>query len=374
MAQGIARGESTTAIAKRFEKIGVSEGAAAKRLARTMIGGAQNGGKQAAMQRASASGIIMGKLWKAFHDARTRDSHIMLDNEIVAVDDAFSNGCRYPRDPGGAPGEICNCRCTMSGKVMGFRHADGSVTMVDMSVNCTEMPEGVFPPGYTYSQWKQDAQNRITAKQLREEELAAAENPGYGNSLLKKGRNSGIFQSNGKVGDTIEDSVIVKSYQIEPTNEKIVSELKAFGNAYAYAPVEHSLVITPDGRCFEVRGGVSAVHTEVVGAENLKGSIVIHNHPLDEYSSDFYDSFSIEDMQFAVETESWTQYLVSGKLKNSVVIDEKMTVDEITQLFFEARNEAYQLAFDSGADMEGVQLCTLREMAKKDERIKFNEY
>ena len=184
VAQGIAQGESTTAIAKRFEKIGVSEGAAAKRLARTMIGGAQNGGKQAAMQRASASGIIMGKQWKAFHDARTRDSHIMLDNEIVAVDDACSNGCRYPRDPEGAPGEICNCRCGMSGKVMGFRHADGSVTMVDMSVNCTEMPEGIFPPGYTYSQWKQDAQNRITTKQLREEELAAAENPGYGNSLF----------------------------------------------------------------------------------------------------------------------------------------------------------------------------------------------
>ena len=193
VAQGIAQGESTTAIAKRFEKIGVSEGAAAKRLARTMIGGAQNGGKQAAMQRASASGIIMGKQWKAFHDARTRDSHIMLDNEIVAVDDAFSNGCRYPRDPGGAPGEICNCRCTMSGKVMGFRHADGSVTMVDMSVNCTEMPEGVFPPGYTYSRWKQDAQNRITAKQLREEELAAAENPGYGNSLLQMNAKSGIM-------------------------------------------------------------------------------------------------------------------------------------------------------------------------------------
>ncbi|MBR3439051.1 MAG: hypothetical protein IKH13_06065, partial [Clostridia bacterium] len=190
MAQGIAQGESTTAIAKRFEKIGVSEGAAAKRLARTMIGGAQNGGKQAAMQRASASGIIMGKQWKAFHDARTRDSHIMLDNEIVAVDDAFSNGCRYPRDPEGAPGEICNCRCGMNGKVMGFRHADGSVTMVDMSVNCTEMPEGVFPPGYTYSQWKQDAQNRITAKQLREEELAAAENPGYGNSLLGRMSNT----------------------------------------------------------------------------------------------------------------------------------------------------------------------------------------
>ena len=195
VAQGIAQGESTTAIAKRFEKIGASEGAAAKRLARTMIGGAQNGGKQAAMQRASASGIIMGKQWKAFHDARTRDSHIMLDNEIVAVDDAFSNGCRYPRDPEGAPGEICNCRCGMSGKVMGFRHADGSVTMVDMSVNCTEMPEGVFPPGYTYSQWKQDAQNRITAKQLREEELAAAENPGYGNSLLQKGRNSVTISS-----------------------------------------------------------------------------------------------------------------------------------------------------------------------------------
>lgn len=79
MAQGVARGESTTAIAKRFEKIGVSEGAAAKRLAGTMIGGAQN---------------------------------------------------------------------------------------------------------------------RITAKQLREEELAAAENPGYGNSLLKKGRKHGIITSN----------------------------------------------------------------------------------------------------------------------------------------------------------------------------------
>ena len=215
MAQGIAQGESTTAIAKRFEKIGVSEGAAAKRLARTMIGGAQNGGKQAAMQRASTSGIIMGKQWKAFHDARTRDSHIMLDNEIVAVDDAFSNGCRYPRDPEGAPGEICNCRCGMSGKVMGFRHADGSVTMVDMSVNCTEMPEGVFPPGYTYSRWKQDAQNRITAKQLREEELAAAENPGYGNSLLQKGRKSGIITTKISNGVVVNQMDADKYYKMK---------------------------------------------------------------------------------------------------------------------------------------------------------------
>ena len=40
------------------------------------------------------------------------------------------------------------------------------------------------------------AQNRITAKQLREEELAAAENPGYGNSLLKIDEKGGIILSN----------------------------------------------------------------------------------------------------------------------------------------------------------------------------------
>jgi SPP1 gp7 family putative phage head morphogenesis protein len=57
---------------------------------------------------------VEGKEWIATLDDRVRDSHLMLDGEIVAKDKKFSNGLRYPGEAGGEANETINCRCAIA--------------------------------------------------------------------------------------------------------------------------------------------------------------------------------------------------------------------------------------------------------------------
>ena len=86
---------------------------AAVRNARTMITGAQNGGRQESYSRASAMGIAIEKEWMSTNDGRVRDSHMHLNGVRVKYNETFPNGCMYPGDSRGAPCEVYNCRCTM---------------------------------------------------------------------------------------------------------------------------------------------------------------------------------------------------------------------------------------------------------------------
>ena len=58
------------------------------------------------------------KTWHHRHQANPRDgrhgtpNHVAMDVETVAIDEVFSNGLRYPRDPDNMqPEEVINCRC-----------------------------------------------------------------------------------------------------------------------------------------------------------------------------------------------------------------------------------------------------------------------
>lgn len=62
---------------------------------------------------------------------------------MVDYDRPFSNGCRYPGDPRGRPGEVYNCRCTMVAKVRG----------VDTSDGLRRDRYGLLPD-MTYAQWE----------------------------------------------------------------------------------------------------------------------------------------------------------------------------------------------------------------------------
>ena len=64
-------------------------------------------------------GIRLKKQWVATLDGRTRHTHREIDGEIVGIDETFDNGCQFPGDPLGAPGETFNCRCTMIAAVEG---------------------------------------------------------------------------------------------------------------------------------------------------------------------------------------------------------------------------------------------------------------
>lgn len=117
---GIMQGKSVTKIADELLKsMAMDSYAAAMRLARTTMGAAQNGGRQAAYDAAEMQGVVFKKQWIATHDFRTRYSHANIDNVIIANNAVFPNGCRFPNDPNGAPSEVYNCRCTMVALVDG---------------------------------------------------------------------------------------------------------------------------------------------------------------------------------------------------------------------------------------------------------------
>lgn len=64
-----------------------------------------------AQKKAISKGADVLKQWDASLDARTRDSHAMVNGEIREVDKKFSNGLLYPGDPSGKAAEVVNCRC-----------------------------------------------------------------------------------------------------------------------------------------------------------------------------------------------------------------------------------------------------------------------
>ena len=74
---------------------------------------AENKARLDGMYRASDIGVKVQKQWRATLDNRTRDSHRSIDSETIDLDASFDNGLKYPREPGGALQEICNCRCRL---------------------------------------------------------------------------------------------------------------------------------------------------------------------------------------------------------------------------------------------------------------------
>jgi hypothetical protein len=74
---------------------------------------AENKARLDGMYRASDIGVKVQKQWRATLDNRTRDSHRLLDSETIDLDATFDNSLKYPREPGGALSEICNCRCRL---------------------------------------------------------------------------------------------------------------------------------------------------------------------------------------------------------------------------------------------------------------------
>ena len=98
-------------------------------------------------------GIDLEKMWVATVDERTRDSHIMLDGEVVDVDSRFSNGLIGPGDQStGDPAEYINCRCTTVSVIDGMRY--------DNAERFTRMD---------YEEWKQGARDRMERRRMKVE-------------------------------------------------------------------------------------------------------------------------------------------------------------------------------------------------------------
>lgn len=81
-----------------------------------VISGANEEGRQLAMDAAASRGVEIQKQWVATHDFKTRDAHRELDGQRVPEDEAFKvdgEEIRFPRDPQAKAYLRCNCRCAM---------------------------------------------------------------------------------------------------------------------------------------------------------------------------------------------------------------------------------------------------------------------
>lgn len=116
----ILSGDDIPTMAKRIASVAEMDQRAAIRNARTMCTGAENGGRLRAYTRAQGMGIDLKQQWVATLDNRTRDSHRIVDGEIIKVGEKFSNGLRFPGDPNGPAAEVYNCRCCTVSVVNGI--------------------------------------------------------------------------------------------------------------------------------------------------------------------------------------------------------------------------------------------------------------
>jgi len=135
--QGILAGDDISTIANSLMQVIGNNAAAAVRNARTMVTGAENVGRLDSYEDLAEKGVVQKKVWIATADDRTRESHLLLDGEEVDIDKPFSNGLMYPADPSGDPAEVYNCRCSMRDHIVGFRRADGTISLVGVERDTT---------------------------------------------------------------------------------------------------------------------------------------------------------------------------------------------------------------------------------------------
>ena len=109
--RGIASGMSYADIARNISNVSKAPLSRAKTIARTEGHRIQQESTRDAQQQAKSKGADVVKQWDATLDGKTRDSHRRVDGEIRELDEKFSNGLKYPGDPGGKAGEVVNCRC-----------------------------------------------------------------------------------------------------------------------------------------------------------------------------------------------------------------------------------------------------------------------
>jgi SPP1 gp7 family putative phage head morphogenesis protein len=143
--QGILQGEPMDKIAKRLQQVTDMNKTAAIRNARTATTGAQSAGRLDSYESAKAMGVHLKKKWIATLDARTRDAHGALDEQVAETDEPFHSelgDIRCPGDPYAAPANVYNCRCTMKSVIEGVDEIAKSV--------------GEYKRRTTYEDWKKE--------------------------------------------------------------------------------------------------------------------------------------------------------------------------------------------------------------------------
>ena len=100
---GVDENLSTVQISRNLRQFYTDHSASkAMRVARTEVSHAAGFGQREAARQ---SGVVKTHTWITSRDDRVRDAHILMDNETVDLDKAYSDGSMYPGE------QDINCRC-----------------------------------------------------------------------------------------------------------------------------------------------------------------------------------------------------------------------------------------------------------------------
>ena len=144
---------------------------ALRRNARTAYTGAQNAGRVEGLKRARDDlGIHVKKRWMSTLDDKTRDSHQDLDGKTAEIEEPFESllgPIMFPGDPDADPGNVYNCRCTLTYVYPKYNTA---------AVNRADGETGENVGAVTYREWKEAKEKKQTER--LKELLAKGESPG----------------------------------------------------------------------------------------------------------------------------------------------------------------------------------------------------
>ena len=193
----------------------------------------------------------------------------------------------------------------------------------------------------------------------------------------EKGRtgaaSSRLVLSSGKTGDTDGASVIESVEEfIFSDREAIEREIDRFAQEFAYASEEHAVVFSPQNRLYRISGQTASVNVDLAGEDALNGAIVIHNHPV-PLGESFYDSFSRQDFVSTAKAETLEEWLISGEQKHYLRINGRISEQEAQEMYESAQTIVFEKAFETSIPVEYEQLETMREIARMDERVIFDE-
>lgn len=335
--RGIASGMLYNDIARNISNVTKAPLSRAKTITRTEGHRIQQASTMDAQKAAKAKGADVVKQWDASLDSKTRPTHRRLDGQIREVDEPFEVNGKKAMAPGyfGDPAEDCNCRCV----------------------------------SLTRARWALD-EDELATLQERAEFFGLDKAKDF-QDFKNKYLNVGL--SSGKQGDSDGYTTIDEVVPFNFFDKKAIqSEIKQFEKSHADAKVEHAIVFSPDGNMYRLTGTKATVNTELVGADALFGCDCVHNHPIWE-GFERADSFSLQDVVFAVKNKTGTNYLVSGDRKESFVYTGKLSESEIADEYKRALYKAMEIAFDNDLVLEYRQEAAMRILAESLEGFEYHE-
>lgn len=306
VSRGISTGMTFKQVAQQlagYTNIGFNN---AVRIARTEGHRIQCQGTMDACYNAKDKGADIVKQWDATLDAKTRESHVMVDGEVKELDEKFSNGLMFPGDPSGGAAEVCNCRCALLQRARwatqgGFTKMNNFTKQLETfesPEDYAEFKKAFFSKeNRQYMNYVQEMEDKYKTKDFQRvlDKMDDKEYDKYskmlsGNPLYNKNATSGLAAKIGGNGvPEHEEPVLLKKIDYKD-KKKIMEELTNFEKSAINESVEKACVITKNGEVFICSGTEDQVFPDFDLGEKLIGATVSHNHLITKTDYTFSDA------------------------------------------------------------------------------------